>query len=257
MAEALASQQGVPDRAWPVAVAYSWASDLLPWRHGSYDYQQRSGGLGPLWSWLGLLVIPLFVGLWRRRSPALAALIPIFVVFVIQPWPWWSRFTLPLAAVGALAVVATVRWLRPGIARTALQVVAAGLALLGALLVVFEVNPASQGPPLPMVRVLGLIGASTQDRSIGHLFFPEYRFLDQVPEQATVMVDLDAEPVRWVYPMFGPSLQRTVLPGGSGPAPDSAWVVTSRGRPLDDQMIRSRPGPVSDVRGVRVWAPRP
>jgi hypothetical protein len=241
---------------WPTATVRSWAADLLPWRHGSYDFQQRSGGLGPLWSWLGVLVIPVVFDLWRRRNAALAALAPICAVFLVQPYQWWARFTLPLAAIGAVAVVRSARWLRAGIPRVALQLGATGLALLGAVLVVAQVNPASQAEPLPMSRVLGLVGASAQERSVGHLFFPEYRFLDQVPEHATMVVDLEAEEVRFVYPLFGPRLLRKVLPGGSGPAPDWAWVVTSRGRPLDDQMTRSRSGPFSDQRGVRVWAPR-
>jgi hypothetical protein len=241
--------------AWPVAVADSWATDLLPWRHGSYDYEQRSGGLGPLWSWFGVLIIPVVVGLWRRRSAALAAMTPIFAIFLIQPYRWWARFTLPLAGVGAIAIVVSAQSLRAGIVRRALQLAALALALLGALLVVADVNPASRAKPLPMTRVVGLIGASAEERSIGHLFFPEYRFLDAMPADATVIVDLKAPAVRFVYPLFGPGLQRTVLPGGSGSAPDSAWVVTSRGRPLDDQMARNRPGPLFDERGVRVWAP--
>jgi hypothetical protein len=246
---------GGAGRPWPVAVVHSWAADLLPWRHGTYDYQQRSGGLGPLWSWLGLLVIPLVYALWRRRSAALAAIIPIFVVFLVQPYHWWARFTLPLAAVGAIAVVFAAHTLRTGITRRALQVGVIGLALLGAVLVVAKVNPASRATPLPMSRVLGLVGASAQERSIGHLFFPEYRFLDELPDEATVVVDLDAPAVRFVYPLFGPRLQRTVLPAGQGTPPDSAWVVTSRGRPLDGQLARTRPGPAFDEGGVRVWAP--
>jgi hypothetical protein len=242
-------------RPWPVAVVHSWVADLLPWRHGTYDYQQRSGGLGPLWSWLGLLVIPLVILLWRRRSAALAAIVPIFAVFVVQPFHWWARFTLPLAAVGAIAVVFAAHSLRTGITRRALQVGVVGLALLGAVLVVAKVNPASRATPLPMSRVLGLVGASAPERSIGHLFFPEYRFLDELPDEATVVVDLDAPAVRFVYPLFGPRLQRTVVPAGQGSPPDSAWVVTSRGRPLDDQLVRSRAGPAFDEGGVRVWAP--
>jgi hypothetical protein len=244
--------------SWPVAVVASWAAELLPWRHGSYDYQQRLGGLGPLWSWLGLLTIPVVIALWRRRSPALAAIAPVFAVLLVQPYRWWARFTLPLAAVGAIAVVLTVQWLWPVIARRSLLLAATGLVLLGAALVLVEVNPASQAKPLPAIQVVELVGRPEQERSIGHLFFPEYRFLDEIPEKATVMVDLEAEPVRFTYPLFGPRLERTVLPGVSGSRPpDSAWVVTSRGRPLDEELAKSRPGGlVSDERGVRVWAPR-
>jgi hypothetical protein len=181
--------------------------------------------------------------------------VPVFAVLVVQPSPWWARFTLPLAAVGAVAVVTTVRLLRRRIARRLLQLGVAGLALLGTLLVVGEVNPASQARPLPAWRVVGLIGAPASERTLGRLFLPEYRFLDDVPATATVLVDLDAPDIRFVYPMFGRRFERTVVAWTPGTVPDSAWVVTSPGRPLDDQLARSRPGPVSDVRRVRVWAP--
>ena len=37
----------------------SWAADVDFWNQGSYDYQERLGGLGPLWPWLGLpLLVP-------------------------------------------------------------------------------------------------------------------------------------------------------------------------------------------------------
>jgi len=242
-------------RPWPVAVLASWAADLLPGRHGSYDYQQRAGGLGPLWSWLGVTAAPVAVGLWRRRNPALLALVPVVVVFVVQPYPWWARFTLPLAALGSLSVVAVVTWLRVPLAHRALQLVALLLALVGALLVVVEVNPASQAQPLPARRVLGLIGAPASERTLGRLFLPEYRFLDDVPATATVVVDLEAPDVRFAYPFYGRRFQRTVVAWRPGPVPDDVWVVGSPGRPLAEQMARDRPAPVSDLRGVRVWAP--
>lgn len=242
-------------RPWPVAVLHSWAADLLPWRHGSYDYQQRSGGLGPLWSWLGVLVAPVAVGLWRRRNPALVALVPLMVVFVVQPYPWWARFTLPLAAMNALSVVTVIGWLQRSFARRALELVALFLALMGALLVVAEVDPAAQAQPLPAGRVLGLVGAPAPERTLGRLFLPEYRFLDSVPASATVVVDVDAPDVRFLYPMFGRRFTRTVIAWRSGTVPDGAWVVSSPGRPLDAQIVRRRATPVSDVRGVRVWAP--
>lgn len=243
-------------RAWPVAVLRSWVADLLPWRHGSYDYQQRLGGLGPLWSWLGLpLLVPVAVQLWRRRSTALTALVPVFAVLLVQPFRWWARFTLPLAAVGVLAILITIERTRPGATRRGLQLATAGLAVTGAALVLVEVDPASQAEPLPASRVFGLLGSSAQERSLGRLFLPEYRFLEGVPADATVVVDLGAEPVRFVYPLFGRGLKRTVLPATSEPVGDAAWVVTSRARPLDDEMAASRTGPVSDERGIRVWAP--
>jgi hypothetical protein len=252
VSEVLTVPPGGP-RPWPLAVLTSWAADLLPWRHGIYDYQQRAGGLGPLWSWLGVLVVPMVISLWRRRSPALAAVLPALPVLIVQPYPWWARFTLVLAAVGAVAVVWSVQWLQRRSLRRALQAAILGLVLLGTLLTVAAVNPASQARPLPARRVLALVGAS--ERTLGRLFLPEYRFLDEVPATATIVVDLEAPDLRFVYPMFGRGFRRTVVPWGQGPVPDTAWVVSSPGRPLDVEAARSRSGPVSDLRGVRVWAP--
>ncbi len=246
------------DQPWPVAVLRSWASDLAPWRYGSYDYQQRSGGLGPLWVWLGLpLLLPFVVLLWRRRSPVLAAVVPVLAVFLVQPYRWWARFTLPLAALGVLAIVALLQSLRPGRLARGVQSVTTVLAVVGASLVLVEVDPASRSAPLPARRVLSLVGAPAVDRSLGRTFLPEYRFLEQVPDDATLVVDLEATRVRFVYPLFGRHLTRTVLPAGAAPVRSTDWVVTEHGRQLDAVLAASRPGPAFDVEGVRVWAPLP
>lgn len=244
-------------RPWPIAVVGSWASDLLPWRHGSYDYQQRAGGLGPVWPWLGVpLLLPAVVVLWRRRSPVLVATAPLLVVLLLQPYRWWARFTLPLLAIGLIGVLVVIEELRPAAARAILRGGTIGLAFVGAGLVLIDVNPASRATPLPAWRVLGLVGAPAQQRSLGRLFFPEYRFLELVPSNATVVVDLQAAPVRFVYPLYGPKLTRRVVPAGPQPPPSWAWAVTARGRPLDSQFLRNGASLVSDVKGVRVWAPR-
>jgi hypothetical protein len=208
----------VPDagagQPWPVAAVRSWAADLTFWRHGAYDYQQRSGGLGPLWPWLGLpLLLPVTALLARRRQPVLIAFVAIAVVLLIQPYRWWSRFTLGLAAAGALAVVlagmwAPRRWMRDGIRAGALV-----LAACGAVLASYEIDPAGRAQPLPAADVIRLAGEPAQARTVGRLFFPEYRFLEEVEDDATIVVDLRAEAVRFVSPLFGPRWRRRVLPG--------------------------------------------
>lgn len=239
----------------PVAVALSWASDLLPWRNAPYDYQQRSGGLGPLWPLLGLpLLAVAAVRWWRERSAGLVVLLPVLAVLLVQPYRWWARFTLPLAVLGALAVVLAVERARPA-ARRLLQGVVAALAAVGVALVVVAVNPASRADPLPAADLLRLVVAPEQQRALGRVFFPEYRFVEQVPDDATVVVDLGADPVRFGYPLFGRRLTRTVQPLGDGPPPDGAWIVTSSGRPVEKELLRRRGAPVSDVRDVLVWAP--
>ena len=242
----------------PVPIARSWAADLDFWNQGSYDYQQRAGGLGPLWPWLALpLLIPLTVWLVRRRSPVLLALGGVAAVLVVQPYGWWSRFTIPLIAIGALAVVAAAAWSPRRWQRLAVRGLALGLVVVGVGLASYEVDPAANADPLRADDVLGLIGDSPDQRSVGSLFFPEYAFLDQVPDDATVAVDLGAPEVRFVFPLFGPDLSREVVPAGStGEAAAGAWVVTARGRPLDRELARDPAYRLAaSVNGVRVWRP--
>ena len=245
------------DAPWPVQVVRSWAHDLAFWQVGSYDYQQRIGGLGPLWAWLGLpLLIPLAVALARRRDPALIALACMALVFLLQPYQWWARFTIPVAAAGAIAIVwAAAHAARPWL-RHAVRAAALALALVGAALASFEVDPAARAQSLRAGELVGLIGAQPARRTVGRLFFPEYRFLEHVPENATVVVDLRARPVRFVYPLFGPRHTRRVLRAGATPPPRDAWVVTAAGRPLDRRLrADGRFSLEAAVRGIRVYGP--
>jgi len=243
----------------PAQVVRSWAADLDFWHQGSYEYQQRLGGLGPLWPWLGLpLLLPTAVVLVRRRSPALIAVGAIAVVFVIQPYAWWARFTVPLMAAGALAIAASAewaprRWMRLGVRGAALVMALAGVALSS-----FEVDPAARATPLRAPDVVRLVGKPSAERTLGRLFFPEYRFLERVPEDATVVVDLPARPVRFVYPLFGPRHDRDVRPAGAGAPLAGAWHVTSTGRPIDRALrADDRFRLASASRGVRAWRPVP
>jgi hypothetical protein len=244
------------DESRPVEVARSWAADLDFWRQGSYEYQQRQGGLGPLWPWLGL-PLTLFAALllWRRRSPSLIAFAAVAAVFVVQPYAWWARFTIPLMAVGAIAIAATGdaaprRWMRVAVRGAALALAAAGVALSS-----FEVDPAARADPLPSPDVLRLIGEPREKRTVGRLFFPEYRFVERMPHDATVAVDLRANPVRFVYPLFGPRHDRDVRPAGAEPVP-GWWYVTSPGRPIERALRRDgRFKLVSRQRGVHAWRP--
>jgi hypothetical protein len=130
------------------------------------------------------------------------------------------------------------------------------MAIVGVALSSYEVDPAGRARPLPARDVVGLIGEPPARRTVGRLFFPEYRFLERVPDRATVIVDLQARAVRFVHPLFGPRHTRRVLPAGAGALRRGAWVVTAAGRPLD-RSLRSdaRFRLVEAVRGVRVYAP--
>jgi hypothetical protein len=241
--------------AWPLAVARSWSADIPFWNQGPYNYQQVRGGLGPVWVWLGLpLLVPVGFVLLRERNPAALLVVVTAAVLVVQPFRWWSRFTLVLAAAGAIAVVlgaarAPRRWMATGIRAAAL-----GLGAAGVVLSSYQVNPAGRAKAISAQRVIRLATEPSSDRTIGRLFFPEYRFLDSVASDATVVVDLGADPIRFTSPFFGPRFTRHVVPSGGRLPSGEAWVVTARGRPLEHQLADShRFTLISDEQGVRVW----
>ena len=193
-------------------VARSWWSDVPFWRHGTYTYESRLGGLGPLWPYLGLPLSLVLAGaaLRRREASLLILLAAVLLSVVLLPYKWWSRFTIPLAAVGALAVVFCAESIR---ARWGRSIVLGGAAILvgaGLWLSLERVDPAGQGRVLSLRRLAELAGKPSGARTTGALFFPEYRWVDGVPRRSVIGVDLQAERIRFVYPLFGPDLDHDV-----------------------------------------------
>lgn len=238
------------------SIVRSWAADLTVWKQDGYDYQQRSGGLGPLFSWFGLPAMAL-VGVWavRSRSPLLWLGGVTAAVFALQPYRWWSRFTIPLAALGAIAVVLVVQASPRGV-RAVLKTTAVALVVVGVALSSHRVDPAARAEPIAAVDLLGLIGERGERRSLGVVFHPEYRFATQMPSDARVVVDLRADPVRFVSPIFGERLTREVSPLEGSDPPAGWWVVTGRDRPVDRVLAADpRWRLYSDVSDLRVWRP--
>jgi hypothetical protein len=194
-------------------VAHSWWSDVLFWRHGAYTYETRLGGLGPLWTWLGLpLGLATLAAAVRRRSLELLTLAAAVVVpILVLPYQWWSRFTIPLAALGAVGIAFTLSRLRSDTGRVVLMGAVTLLACAGIALSLAHVDPAGRGRVLTLSDLAKLSSKPGGDRTIGALFFPEYRWVDGVSGTATIGVQLEAPQIRFVYPLFGTNLGRHVL----------------------------------------------
>ncbi len=246
-------------------IGRSWFRDVRFVGRDSYSYESRSGGLGPLWSYLGWPCAAwlVWLGARRRRALLVSFLLPLALVELLQPYRWWSRFTIPLAAVGAVAVVAVVELARREPVRRALVAAALVLATCGAALATWRLNPAGLGRELSVPQV---VRAAEDGRSgsVGRLFFDEYRWLDGVPRRATIAVEVEAPPIRWIYPLFGSHLDRRLVllePDErrglrrrlDGPGP--LYLAVGAGS-WYDHWARARPGAfrrIFDVRGVRVY----
>src|SRR5262249_7065985 len=127
---------------------------------------------------------------------------------LLQPYEWWSRFTMILPAIGAVALVHVVERLR-GRPRVALQFASAALVFFGAALATGRIDPAGHGREISAFHVVRLAFEPGRDRTLGKVFHPEYAWLDSIPQDSRIDVELGYEP-RFVYPAFGPRFSRPV-----------------------------------------------
>ncbi|MFL5912979.1 MAG: hypothetical protein ACJ768_20730 [Gaiellaceae bacterium] len=249
-----------------VEVARSWWSDLAWWSHSAYSYEERRGGLGPLWSWLGWASLTI-VGIgWlrRRRDLAVAVLLPVILAFAALPYWWWSRFTMYLPALGAVAIVLLLERLRPGLLKRALALSVVALAVVGVALASRGVEPAGFGRHLSTRGVVSVALHPSRRHTVGNLFFSEYAWLDEVPRRATIGVEWEAPAIRFLYPLFGSRLQRQLLLYDNGqeaavedrlPTDGPPYLFVSVGGPYD-RWLRRHPSLyriISTARGTRAY----
>lgn len=257
------------ERYWLVEVARSWFHDLTFWTATDYSYEQRDGGLGPLWSWLGWGALAVF-GVWavrRRPDVAVNLILPLAAIYAVLPYRWWSRFTIFLAALGAVALVTVLARLRRGPARAAVIAAVLVLAACGVARATWWLDPAGLGSRLSMVKVARVAAQPASERTVGELFYPEYRWLSDVPADATILVETEAPSIRFVYPLFGASLDRRIvqlLPTERPsvetllPATGPVYVAVERGGRFDAQAARlGGLAIVFERRGVRVYGREP
>lgn len=167
----------------------SWYGDLHFWTLGGYDYGQEVGGLGPVWSYLGaILTLAFAVHAWQRqRRIVWFFLAPLAILWVFQPDRWWARYTMPLAAVGAISVAwaLSASW-RSQQVRIALGIATLALAIGGAWTASREIVSG------PIVVSDGTIlhDIAHAKRSYGQVFDPTYAWLDRLRHGARIAIDV-------------------------------------------------------------------
>ena len=190
--------------AWQ-QILLSWFSDP-PARAGYYIYDQRMGGFGVQWLYLELpaLLLVSAYALWKRRDLFLTLVLPLVVIFLVQPANWWSRYTVFIVAPGAIALALVVERLPRQWIRTLVQA-ASVLAVLVSILF-----STTQGFLAPSQAEQALQLGSGQ-RTIGALWLAQYAWVDSVPAGSHIGFTGYTTDYWNVYPLFGTHLQNQVI----------------------------------------------
>ena len=232
--------------SWWREIWGQWHADhffLTHPRFHAYSYDGRPSGLGPLWSYLGFAAVIAFAArvAWRSKGVLLTVVLPVTLMFALQPYRWWSRFTMILAAFGAIAIMALIEVLRPRPA-LALKAATTVLVALGLFFPTLKIDGEFWA-----TRILSLATRSADERTIGTVALPGYHWLDSIPANASIGVDTSAvqfggQPFILAYPLFGSDFRHTVYPlPSTSPAAFRAAVArhqithvfVARGRLLD------------------------
>ncbi|HUL43756.1 MAG TPA: hypothetical protein VLY03_05320 [Bacteroidota bacterium] len=166
-------------------------------------YDQRLGGLGLQWIALEFpaIVILTVYATFKMKKYLWLLIIPFVVIFLVQPQNWWSRYTIFIAALGAIALMFLTERITPVPIRQVIRVV----MLITLLVSIYFSATHAMFPPERILQVLRMPPA---ERTLGEVFDPRYRWIDQLEGGTTIAFTND---MPYVYTLFGSKLQNTVV----------------------------------------------
>lgn len=187
----------------------SWKQLLLSWLESPapYNFDQRIGGLGPQWLWLEFPATLLVLGLaaLRRDLRLLWLLLPLALLFVVQPSNWWSRYTLFVVAAGAVSVA----YLEQSLPRSHAPLLR--IYTLALVLVSLSLSFTQSYYPLSEVRrFLTLPQPQRTFFQLGYHLKPwgrEAAWVESIPPGSKIAMT----EARFPYLLFGPKLDNQVL----------------------------------------------
>ncbi len=204
---------------FPISIVKSWAHDLVPFAHSEafYRYDQRAGGLGPVWVYVMLpILVFAAIGLVRHRDRILLCVLAmVTLAWLASPYPWWSRFTIELVVVGAAVTAVCLSRLSTRTA-TALAWIMTALVLLGVAMTSWQYQ-LGDGRAIDTPQVVRLAGATPETRTVN---LGGYNVANRVPTGD--LVALDPENVSLPFIAWGMHFQHRVVavdlaPRGLGP----------------------------------------
>ena len=204
-------------RSKPAQLVRSWIEDAKLTLHPrAVSEEQRHGGLGPFWPLLGLpCVVVAAAAVARRRSVSNRRAHGVAALLIVagalgQPYWWWSRFTIPFVALGAISffhVADATKHRYRVVIRTAAAVLALAGGVLGVARIGYPENRWSGGPSSALSLVRDQGGFVPYGRVMG-----TYAWVDALPDGSHIGVDTTIETGGGfvLFPLFGLSLDNHV-----------------------------------------------
>ncbi|WP_026962229.1 ArnT family glycosyltransferase [Alicyclobacillus herbarius] len=194
-------------KSWLDKVWISWTT--IP---NFYSYDMYVGGFGPQWTFAEFPCLVILPFLWRVRNRfrLWTVMVPLGLIFLLQPANWWARYTLFMAAWGAWAcmlVVGAISWktVRRGI-HFLLLLSVAGL-YVGGVVYLFSHAGGTHESSLVSRTIVSAVRTPEDERTVG-LVFPEYAWVDHLQRPAVIGY---TEDVPFPYALFGEGARNSLI----------------------------------------------
>jgi hypothetical protein len=196
----------LPSGSGLTAIVHSWGYDLTRlYNHSSGKWDRADeyeGGLGLVWLLLGLpLLIPFVRAAWtRNRMLFWTFLMPLAILFAIQPYKWWNRFTIFLLAPALVGIVLFMDRSASRRVRVAVQSLTA-VCVAGSLWL-SSTHVVGWGHVYGTGKIVTIASRPTAQRTLGRLFLPELRWVDRVEPKARIAAYLHVSIAKDAFPPF-------------------------------------------------------
>jgi hypothetical protein len=202
--------------SWWRSILGQWHQDqfLLVKPH-YYNHDGRPSGFGPLWGYVAAPLLPLFAFAMLRKNRAALVnfLLPVAIVFLAQPYNWWSRFTMLVLAAGLIGVSYAIQE-APRILTTPLKATTLALVLVGLWFCTAKIDNGFSAPSI----LRRLVYQSERVRSAEAVYGDAFEATRRAKPGTRIGADTSSAffgggPRIWyLYPLFGSSFDHVVYP---------------------------------------------
>jgi hypothetical protein len=202
--------------SWWRSILGQWHQDqfLLVKPH-YYNHDGRPSGFGPLWGYVAAPLLPLFAFAMLRKNRAALVnfLLPVAIVFLAQPYNWWSRFTMLVLAAGLIGVSYAVQE-APRILATPLKATTLALVLVGLWFCTAKIDNGFSAPSI----LRRLVYQGERVRSAEAVYGDAIEATRRAKPGTRIGADSSSAffgggPRIWyLYPLFGSSFDHVVYP---------------------------------------------